>query len=215
MVLMAKKRQRLDSSRRAPRQARARDTVEIIYEATAQILLREGRAALNTNLIARRAGISVGTLYQYFPNKVAILLAMARREIQRTVRVVLAAIKEASTARDGDFARRAVRTLITEFDRRRKARHVAFQTLIAEGHGRELERTFDDVCNALILNTPRIVPDRLQPMSRVSAFVLTRAVNGVLASAAENDSYLRMKEFEDELVRLVQAFLLTLPEARK
>src|SRR6516165_2823825 len=122
---MASKKQVADSKRRIPLQARARDTVEVIFEATARILLREGAGALNTNYIAERAGISVGTLYGYFPNKVAILLAMARREITRVTASVTRAISDPSNDPRAEAARLAVRALIAEFTRHRKARHIA------------------------------------------------------------------------------------------
>jgi AcrR family transcriptional regulator len=140
---MARKKQVADSKRRVPQQARARDTVEVIFEATARILLREGAGALNTNYIAERAGISVGTLYGYFPNKVAILLAMARREITRVTAAVVRAISSA------DPARLAIRALITEFSRHRKARRISFQTLVAEGFRAELEANMDEIAGAL------------------------------------------------------------------
>jgi AcrR family transcriptional regulator len=66
--------------RRKPRQARARATCEAILEAASQILERDGAAGFNTNAVAERAGVSIGTLYQYFPDKTAILLAAAQRE---------------------------------------------------------------------------------------------------------------------------------------
>lgn len=62
--------------RRRPAQARSRDTVQAILEAAAQIFERHGYAAGTTNRIATRAGVSVGSLYQYFPNKDAILVAL-------------------------------------------------------------------------------------------------------------------------------------------
>ena len=67
--------------RRSPKQARSRATWEAIVEAAAQIVERGGAEALNTNEVAERAGVSIGTLYQYFPDKQAILLAAARREL--------------------------------------------------------------------------------------------------------------------------------------
>lgn len=69
------------NQRRRPRQARSRATWEAIVEAASQILERRSPEAFNTTEIAERAGVSIGTLYQYFPDKQAILLAAARREV--------------------------------------------------------------------------------------------------------------------------------------
>ena len=69
--------------RRRPRQARAQVTYDSILEAAIQILECSGADALNTNAVAERAGVSIGTLYQYFPDKDAILLAVARRELAK------------------------------------------------------------------------------------------------------------------------------------
>src|ERR1700749_3335085 len=66
---------------RLPRQARSRHKVQLIFEATIRLLERDGLAALNTNAIAAAAGVSIGTLYQFFPNKEAILDGLADREV--------------------------------------------------------------------------------------------------------------------------------------
>ncbi len=64
--------------RKLPSQARSAATVEAILQAAARVFERRGYAAGTTNRIAERAGVSIGTLYQYFPNKDAILVALAR-----------------------------------------------------------------------------------------------------------------------------------------
>jgi len=67
--------------RKLPKQARSEATVEAILEAAAQIFERYGYAAGTTNRIAERAGVSIGSLYQYFPNKDTILIALVRRHL--------------------------------------------------------------------------------------------------------------------------------------
>jgi AcrR family transcriptional regulator len=67
--------------RRKPRQARSRATWEAIVEAAAQILERDSAEGFTTGSVAERAGVSIGTLYQYFPDKQAILAAAAKREL--------------------------------------------------------------------------------------------------------------------------------------
>lgn len=70
-----------ESARRKPRQERARMTVDAILEATAQLLVDDGMAQLSTNKVARRAGVSIGTLYQYFPDKEAIVEELGKRTL--------------------------------------------------------------------------------------------------------------------------------------
>src|SRR5258708_9263850 len=78
---MVKVKQAFEIKRRIPRQARAGETVSLILEATAQILEAGGLTAFTTNAVAERAGVSIGTLYQYFADKNAILLALARQQL--------------------------------------------------------------------------------------------------------------------------------------
>lgn len=69
-------------ARKQPRQARSRETVDALLEAAAQVFERHGYAAGTTNRIAARAGVSIGSLYQYFPGKDAILLALVERHVE-------------------------------------------------------------------------------------------------------------------------------------
>ncbi len=66
-------------ARKSPRQARSATTVEAIFEATIQVLIRDGIHRLTTTRVAERAGVSVGTMYQYFPHKQALLYALNAR----------------------------------------------------------------------------------------------------------------------------------------
>ncbi len=74
--------------RRTPLQARGQATVETILEVTARLVDEVGHEAVNTNLIASTAGINVATLYQYFSNKQAILLALFERQTAVRVKVL-------------------------------------------------------------------------------------------------------------------------------
>jgi len=79
--------------RKAPRQERSRELVEWILEAATRILAADGLPGLTTNRVAAVAGISVGSLYQYFPNKDAIVVAL----IERTQRGVAEAVEAVAT----------------------------------------------------------------------------------------------------------------------
>jgi AcrR family transcriptional regulator len=65
--------------RKIPRQARSLVTVEVILDAAALLLVEEGYEQATTSRIAERAGVSIGSLYQYFPNRESVIAAVARR----------------------------------------------------------------------------------------------------------------------------------------
>lgn len=65
--------------RKSPRQARSKALVMAILDATAQVLVERGYAGSSTNLIASRAGVSIGSVYQYFPNKDSLIAALRER----------------------------------------------------------------------------------------------------------------------------------------
>ena len=74
--------------RKSPRQQRSQQTVETILQATARVLAEHGYAGTNTNLIAETAGVSVGSLYQYFPNKNALIAALHDRHDNQMLDVI-------------------------------------------------------------------------------------------------------------------------------
>ena len=85
--------------RKTPVQARSAASVDAILEATLQVLLQVGKERLTTTRVALRAGVSVGTLYQYFPNKSALLQAALRRHMVEVSEAVELVCKEQRRAR--------------------------------------------------------------------------------------------------------------------
>ena len=77
------KRSRPLNPRKEPTQARSRQTVSDILEAGAQVFAERGYAGATTTRVAQRAGVSVGSLYQYFPNKDSLLVALSARHVRR------------------------------------------------------------------------------------------------------------------------------------
>ncbi len=79
------------SPRKKPQQRRSRVTIDTIFEATIQVLLAGGLDKVTTIQIADRAGVSIGSLYQYFPNKSALLAAVVKRHVGEVVDLTIAA----------------------------------------------------------------------------------------------------------------------------
>ncbi len=81
---MTERRSKQISSRKQPQQARSAELVSAILTAAIQVLAQEGAARFTTARVAERAGVSVGSLYQYFPNKAAILFRLQSDEWRQT-----------------------------------------------------------------------------------------------------------------------------------
>ncbi len=82
------------ASRKAPKQARSTDLVAAILEAALQVLATEGAQRFTTIRVAERAGVSVGSLYQYFPNKAAILFRLQSDEWRQTTGMLRAILED-------------------------------------------------------------------------------------------------------------------------
>ena len=83
---------------RRPQQPRARQTVEAILDAVPRVLARDGAAAVTTNRIAEAAGVSIGSVYQYFPDKGAIFAALHDRHVEEMSRLVERTLVEHAAA---------------------------------------------------------------------------------------------------------------------
>jgi AcrR family transcriptional regulator len=87
---------RSPTRRRQPTQKRAQGTIDAILGAVIKLLKRRGAAAISTNSIAEAGGVSIGSVYQYFPNKRAIFLALHERHIEQVDRVLQRKISESA-----------------------------------------------------------------------------------------------------------------------
>jgi AcrR family transcriptional regulator len=106
-------RQAQISSRKRPKQARSAELVAAILEAAAQVLAREGAPRFTTARVAERAGVSVGSIYQYFPNKAAILFRLQSDEWRGTselLRVILEDVRRPPLERLRDLVHTFIRS---------------------------------------------------------------------------------------------------------
>jgi AcrR family transcriptional regulator len=187
-----------ENMRKIPRQGRAQASVDVVLEAAVQVLEATGKAGFNTNAVAERAGVSIGTLYRYFPDKQAILLALAFRETEAHRSRVMAALEDGQgVARD----RAMIRAFVQAFAGRHQARRIAASAMLAQADHAELAAKFAAAEEGLVDAQGR-------PLTRIQAFVLSRAIHGAMRAAVlEGVDFLESREFEDELVRLSRAYL--------
>ena len=98
--------------RKVPKQARSRETFDAVLEACARLLREGDYAAVTTNHIAERAGVSIGTLYEFFPNKEAIVTELIERRLARLLAVVSEGLEVALTLDERDGAEFLIRRVV-------------------------------------------------------------------------------------------------------
>lgn len=179
------------SPRKKPAQARSANTVSAILDASIQVLLAGGAERLTTTRVAERAGVSVGTLYQYFPNKHALLAAV----IERNVSQMVAAVEDACHATRGGTAEAFVNTLVDtaftlNFADAATARALCEVSTFVGG---------DEQCDRLIARAQVLIGEALCSLSDRTfqdpgtvAFLMSTAmkgpIEGLLASEASPES---------------------------
>lgn len=194
--------------RKSPRQMRSAVTVEAIHTAAIQVLLAEGLARLTTTRVAARAGVSVGTMYQYFPNKQALLFAVLEQHIE----AIIAAMERAVAALHGQglvavaegLAHAWLDAKTADIDTSRALYAVAAEFDIGEimsAGGARLEQAIADLLAA--------VPDHRFADSGSACFMLMAVLGGsvraVLEGEVTGEAMVRLRR---ELPRVCRAYLI-------
>ena len=204
-----KKKAELDQAlaRRAPRQERALHKLELIFEAATRLLEQQEPSDISTNAIARLAGISIGTLYQYFPDKNAIFQAMTQRELSGLSERILSVMKSPPARRGGRVAS-LLSAVLDAYGGRKIAHRRLMQHSLERGStgllGQLLEKLVSSFSEQGVVGPGITIP----PLSRVDAFVLAHAVGGVLRGVIglQSAKALDREELEQSLTRLILTF---------
>nr|WP_145720534.1 TetR/AcrR family transcriptional regulator [Mesorhizobium tianshanense] len=191
--------------RKQPRQARSIATVEAIIEAGAHILSELGWAGFTTNKVAEVAGVSIGSLYQYFPDKLALVEAIRRRHFDHVLLVISEAAAEEKPLKQ--FARELVRGMIAAHS----IHPMLHQVLLDEAPGDRGSRAAHAAFQSQYLNhyATAVVAYRKPRKSadtEIVARVLSSAVEGVIHNAARR-GMLDAPELQKQLGGLICAYL--------
>lgn len=182
--------------------------MEAIFEATGQLVEADGLSGLTIARIAEVAGYGAGTVYDYFPTKKAILIAMARRELDRTFQSIEAAILSGEDNIDSVVSRSAIRAMIGGFGGRQRLRGVLLGTMITEGHGAELAQPVEKIVALLAARRPRIDGADLGGLKPEQIYVITRALVGVIrAWAMEGAEQVSGEALEIELTEMARSYV--------
>lgn len=186
-------------NRRQPVQARSRRTVAVILQATAQILVKEGEAALTTNYIAERAGVSVGTLYQYFPDKQAVCHALVDGQRREAIAAIEIWLDQASREQlpAAEVAKGVVARIVTGFAGRTPAQRKLARFAWRQDEDERIALSMRETAERMAAHLQRWGGPAL---SYARLYVATRAVLGTVRFAALEGSPLIASGMLEELL---------------
>lgn len=196
--------------RKHPKQERASATVDAILQAATYILIRDGWEGLDTNKIAKRAGVNIASLYQYFPNKQAIVIELQRRHITRARQTQPHQLLCLRSQPDLPSALRLVIQYVIAEHSEQPALHRVLSEELPRSTRRKIQMT-KDVSDQSVQSMWRAC---IEPFVKnvsdleIASFVVKSVVHAVIHDAAtERPELLQSATLSDELVTLIERYL--------
>jgi len=210
------RRASLKSPRNQPRQPRSRATVAVILDAAIRVLDREGWDALTTSRVAEVAGVSVGTLYQYFADRDDIVAALQDRELERAGAMLERVLKDATPLSDSELARSVVDELLRLY----RAAPALHRVLAARGLSfapPERVVAFDARSVALVKAFLQLAGPRIRAANlEAAAFVIYQSVRATMLSyLLESPAGVDDAVLVGELTQLIVRYLSAQPDSAR
>jgi AcrR family transcriptional regulator len=187
--------------RKMPLQRRATITVGAICEATIQVLLSHGAGRLTTTRVADRAGVSVGTLYQYYPNKQSLLFAVFEDHMDKVARAVETACEDARHKPMSEMIRQVVEAFV-DVKMQRADISVALYKVAPDVGGPALVRRRAIEAMLLTARDLKLSPDGFAIDMMLSA--MSGAMRSALEAGASPATFRKLRE---HLVLLCQSYM--------
>ena len=193
--------------RKSPVQARSTASVDAILKATVQVLLRVGKEKLTTTRVAARAGVSVGTLYQYFPNKSALLRAAMRLHAEE----ILAEVDKVCVAQRGQPVEQMAEALALAFlavKMRDPKKSRALYAVSSDVEGAKIAAGAMTRVNHAIVALLESAPEVLTTDLQLMATMLQSSISGVKRQLLESDMpEAQLEVMQRELVLVVRSYV--------
>jgi AcrR family transcriptional regulator len=193
--------------RKTPLQARSTVTVEAISEATIQVLLSHGTDRLTATRIAQRAGVSVGTLYQYYPNKQSLLFAVLENHLTDVMATVEAACESACHKPLAEMIREMVEAFVdAKMDRADVS--MALYQVAADVGGPALIKRINQRSRKTVEAMLVTASDIKSPPDKFAIDIMLSAIAGAMRSLLEaGPSPATVRKAREQLVLLCQSYM--------
>jgi AcrR family transcriptional regulator len=193
--------------RKTPIQARSTVTVEAISEATIQVLLSHGAERFTTTRVAERAGVSVGTLYQYYPNKQSLLFAVLEHHMNNVATRVEAACESACYKPLAEMIRDMVEAFV-DAKMERADISAALYRVAADVGGPALIKRISQRSRKAMAATLQTAPDAKSPPDKFAIDIMLAAMAGAMRSLLEaGPTSDTVRKSREQLVLLCQSYM--------
>ena len=195
--------------RKQASQHRSQDTVEVILQAATHILEKVGLTQATTNRIAEHAGVSIGSLYQYFPNKEALAGALIDREIRRKAEFVLEKLETLKDQPIEVLLHQISAEFTTLFLKNRRFLRAIMMWIPSLEKIPVIMQTRKNVIAALTIELEKRQAEITHPSPRHAAWVLVHGTMGLLQMHLyEDEPTLTKDELQAELTRCMRGYLM-------
>lgn len=203
------------AARKRPRQARARVTVDAILEATARVLVAEGYEGTNTNRVAEVAGVSIGSLYQYFPSKQALVSALVERHVREIMDLLAAGLMNAATMNLPDAIRKLVQVML-DVHRVEPELHRVLAEQLPRVSTPDHHRQTNTTAQAMVKGYLEQRRSELRPGVDLdtAAFILVHSVEAVTHAAVIEQPEMEADRLVREVTDMIVGYLLPPSTAR-
>jgi AcrR family transcriptional regulator len=196
------------TARKTATQERSKATVDALLDATARVLVREGYDRASTNKIAVAAGVSIGSLYQYYPSKEALVAAVIERHTGEMMDLVRTSLVRVANLPLADAARELVRVMIDAHRIEPKLHRVLVEQAPRVGNMEAIERVDEDALS-LVRAYLEAHPDEVRVTDLgMAAFLAVSSVEAMTHIAVlRRPELLEDPRFVDEVAALVVRYL--------
>jgi AcrR family transcriptional regulator len=197
----------LQKPRKLPKQERSQATVSAILIATTRILTEEGYDKFNTNRVAELAGVSVGSLYQYFPNKAALLYALGEHHANEMAQLAQHHLEDLGDRSILEVLQQIIKAVLAAYAVNPKLYRILHQQV---PRSEEMQKLDDARIEQMLHAFLALHRDQLRPQNLdITVFIVSRTIKALLYDAiADRPNLLKNGELEQEIMSMLSSYLI-------
>lgn len=198
----------LQKPRKLPKQERSQATVSAILIATTRILTEEGYDKFNTNRVAELAGVSVGSLYQYFPNKESLLYALGEHHANEMAQLAQQHLEGLGDRSILEVLQQIIKAVLAAYAVNPKLYRILHQQVPRSEEMRKLD---DARLEQMLYSFLALHRDQLRPKNLdITVFIISHTIKALLYDAiADRPNLLKNGELEQEIMSMLSSYLMS------